>query len=309
MARSPAYVFMSVVARLSALLLSLIWLSAATATAQYRFDSWTTDNGLPQNSVRSIIQTRDGYLWLTTFDGLARFDGVRFKVFDKSNTKGLRTNRFTSLYEDKDGTLWAGTGDGGLTFYRDGVFNSYTPADGMPGGQVFSFEHDLKGELLIRIGDGQFYMREGRFISAPPEYQAQNMKLYLAPSGAQWTIARNGARQVTDGRVTQYPMNLSFADGVWPYEDSQGNLWLGDRSGIYRLRDGQITRYTEKDGVPPRTFLRPSCEDDEGGIWFAADRLARFKDGRFTIYEKGGVLDKLPISCIFKDREGTIWVG
>src|SRR6185503_3490292 len=159
MARLPALVSMSVVARLSALsLLSLIWLLPATATAQYRFDNWTTDNGLPQNSVRSIIQTRDGYLWLTTFDGLVRFDGVRFTIFDKSNTRGLRTNRFTSLYEDKDGTLWAGTGDGGLTLYRNGVFNSYTPADGMPGGQVFGFTHDLKGELLISIGFGQFYM-------------------------------------------------------------------------------------------------------------------------------------------------------
>src|ERR1044071_6865832 len=211
MAHSPAYVFMSVVVRLSALLSSLICLATATATAQYRFDSWTTDNGLPQNSVRSIIQTRDGYLWLTTFDGLVRFDGVRFKVFDKSNTQGLSTNRFTTLYEDKVGTLWAGTGDGGLTLYRDGAFTSYTNADGMTTGNVMAFAYDLKGELLINIGFSQFYMREGRFVSAPPEYQARDMKLYLAPSGAQWTISASGARQVSDGRATQYPMNLIFA--------------------------------------------------------------------------------------------------
>ena len=78
----------------------------STVLAQYRFDSWTTDNGLPQNSVSAIVQTRDGYLWLTTFDGLVRFDGVRFTVFDKSNTRGLSSNRFTALHEDKDGTLW-----------------------------------------------------------------------------------------------------------------------------------------------------------------------------------------------------------
>jgi len=191
MARSPALVFISVVARLFALSL-LIWLLTATSQAQYRFDSWTTDNGLPQNSVRSIIQTRDGYLWLTTFDGLVRFDGVRFKVFDKSNTRELSTNRFTCLYEDKDGTLWAGTGDG--------MFTSYTTADGMLSGQVFGFGQNLKGELLIGIGNGQFYMRDGRFISAPPEYQAQDIKHYLAPSGTQWTVSRNGAKQVSDGR-------------------------------------------------------------------------------------------------------------
>lgn len=158
---------MPVAARLFALsLLILIGLFTATARAQYRFDNWTADNGLPQNSVRSIIQTRDGYLWLTTFDGLVRFDGVSFKVFDKSNTKGLSSNRFTSLHEDKDGTLWIGTGDGGLTLYRNGVFTSYTTADGIPSGQVSAFAHDLKGELLIGIGDDQFYMREGRLVLA-----------------------------------------------------------------------------------------------------------------------------------------------
>ena len=65
-------------------------------------ESRTNDNGLPQNTVRSIIQIRDGYLWLTTFDGLVRFDGVRFKVFNTNNTKGLTSNRFTALYEDQD---------------------------------------------------------------------------------------------------------------------------------------------------------------------------------------------------------------
>ena len=89
----------------SPLLLLLILRSQIIAVAQYQVVTWTTENGLPQKSVVSIIQTRDGYLWLTTFDGLVRFDGVRFTVFDKSNTKGLTTNRFTSLYEDKDGAL------------------------------------------------------------------------------------------------------------------------------------------------------------------------------------------------------------
>ncbi len=74
----------------------------SAAQAQYRFDSWTADNGLPQNSVYSIQQTPDGYLWLTTLDGLVRFDGVRFTVFNKSNSKGLTTNRFTSLLAETD---------------------------------------------------------------------------------------------------------------------------------------------------------------------------------------------------------------
>src|SRR5207302_11492032 len=69
----------------------VILVYATTTAAQYRFDRWTANNGLPQNAVYSILQTKDGYLWLTTLDGLVRYDGVRFTVFDKSNTKGLVT--------------------------------------------------------------------------------------------------------------------------------------------------------------------------------------------------------------------------
>lgn len=306
MAPQPAKVYLLAIARLS--LLSLFWFS--NAGAQYRFESWTTDNGLPQNSIRSIIQTRDGYLWLATFDGLVRFDGVQFKVFNKSNTKGLSTNRFTALYEDKDGTLLVGTNDGGLTRYRDGVFTSSTVADGVPEGPVLFFVPDLKGELLIGIGYGRFYMREGKFISAPPEYLDPLLKQnYLAPSGSQWTIEANEARQINDGRMTRYRIKLKDTFYSWPFEDSDGNLWLSEVSAMHRLRDGQVTRYSQKDGVPPRGALRPYCEDDEGGVWFAADEaVARFKDGKFSVYGNRE-LAGLSTNCLFKDREGTIWIG
>ena len=76
----------------------------------------------------------------------------------------------------------------------------YTVADGVPAGPILSFAHDLKGELLISIGSGQFYMRGGKFISAPPEYLVEiRKKNYLAPSGSQWTIEANEARQIDNG--------------------------------------------------------------------------------------------------------------
>ena len=95
------------------------------ASAQYHFDTWTTDNGLPQNGVRQITQTPDGYLWFTTFDGLVRFDGVRFTV-QLRHTTGIINNRFTSLRVAADGTLYAAmTENGTLSVYRDSVFSSY----------------------------------------------------------------------------------------------------------------------------------------------------------------------------------------
>jgi ligand-binding sensor domain-containing protein len=107
-------------------------LLAPQAIAQYRFDNWTTDNGLPQNGVRGIGQTPDGYLWFTTFDGLVSFDGVKFTVFDKNNSRGIFSNRFAGLHIERDGTLLAATEDGCLTVYQNGEFRSYTQANGLP---------------------------------------------------------------------------------------------------------------------------------------------------------------------------------
>ena len=103
-----------------AALLACAWLM--TVHAQYRFDHWTADNGLPQNSVYSILQTPDGYLWLTTLDGLVCFDGVKFTVFNRSNAKGLLNNRFVKLFAEADGTLWISTADSGLMRFRNGQF-------------------------------------------------------------------------------------------------------------------------------------------------------------------------------------------
>jgi ligand-binding sensor domain-containing protein len=98
----------------SALVLAAAFWCSSVAWAQYAIDTWTTDRGLPQNSVLSIQQTPDGYLWFTTFDGLVRFDGVRFTVFNKGNSPGLTSNRFVHLVCARDGVLWAATEDGGL---------------------------------------------------------------------------------------------------------------------------------------------------------------------------------------------------
>src|SRR5215469_3333087 len=116
--------------------LFLCLFASTAAHAQYRFDSWTTDNGLPQNSVRSIVQTRDGYLWLATSDGLVRFDGVHFTVFNKGTNPGITSNRFSCLVEDSAGVLWAGTEDGGLIRYQNGRFRSYTTTDGLLNNRV-----------------------------------------------------------------------------------------------------------------------------------------------------------------------------
>src|SRR5581483_2694507 len=122
---------------------ALVLLSLATAAclpvaAQYRFDSWTAENGLPDNSIWALRQTRDGYLWMTTSSALLRFDGVRFREFNRANTPGLTAEGFSpyTLLEDRQGCLWAGTWTGGAVRQCDGRFTSFTTKDGLPGNRV-----------------------------------------------------------------------------------------------------------------------------------------------------------------------------
>ena len=141
-------------------------LCTTTARAQYRFDHWTADNGLPQNSVRDIVQTRDGYLWLATLDGLVRFDGVRFTVFNKSNSAGILSNRFLQLYEDGQGDLWAITENSGLTRLQHGRFTTYTTAQGLPDNTIPSIGGDGHGKLLMFFGWRLIRRFEDRFQPA-----------------------------------------------------------------------------------------------------------------------------------------------
>jgi ligand-binding sensor domain-containing protein len=105
--------------------------ACSAARAQYRFDHWTADDGLPLNSIYSVIQTQDGYLWMATLDGLVRFDGVRFTIFNKFNSPGIINNRFVNLYEDAQKDLWALTEKNGAVRFHQGRFSSYGESAGI----------------------------------------------------------------------------------------------------------------------------------------------------------------------------------
>ena len=99
--------------------------------SQYGIDTWSGSDGLPQIRIRAIVQTRDGYLWLGTANGLVRFDGVNFTTFG-IDTSSLKDNEIGSLVQDDEGALWIGTYGGGLTRFKDGQFTTFTTADGLP---------------------------------------------------------------------------------------------------------------------------------------------------------------------------------
>src|SRR3954471_1648307 len=105
-------------------LILLLPATTSLAAHQYFLHLWQTEDGLPQNAVSAIVQSREGYLWLGTYSGLVRFDGARFVLFDNSNTPQLKSSRVMSLYEDTKGTLWIGHETGELTRLKNGRFEA-----------------------------------------------------------------------------------------------------------------------------------------------------------------------------------------
>ena len=176
-----------------------LWLLAcfclsSPAGAQYRFDVWTADDGLPQNIIRGICQTPDGYLWLATLDGLARFEGVRFTVFNKSNSPGIDSNRFSSLYEDRNSDLWLGTEGGGVTRRHNGRFTTYTTKDGVPGNTVLAITGDESGNLWISSSDAIAQWREGgRPVRGYHAAGPQN-PICFVPLGEAWFLRMGSQR-------------------------------------------------------------------------------------------------------------------
>ncbi|MEP7336263.1 MAG: two-component regulator propeller domain-containing protein [Acidobacteriota bacterium] len=287
---------------------------ASKALAQYRFDSWTTENGLPQNSVNSILQTRDGYLWFTTFNGLVRYNGAQFTVFDTANTPQLPNQRLGALAEDNEGNLWIKGESGALTRYRDGSFVLFTAKQGLPRDNVRFIIRTAEGDLLALTPKGSARYRRGRFeslvlIGAPIAEGFDIDTFYQRRTGTSWFRRGTQLRRVRNEQQTAF----TIPEGVYGqlYEDRQERLWIGtSRPGELILLAGDSLRiYTVKDGLPPAP-VTSFYEDRAGVLWFGSrGGLAQFKDDKFTLFTTTQGLSSNGIACIYEDREGTLWLG
>lgn len=296
--------------------------ACAPVSGQYRFDRWNTDNGLPQNGVRQITQTPEGYLWFTTFDGLVRFDGVRFTTFNKSNTKGIINNRFTGLYGDKDGTLYATTmEDGILTVIQNGVFSSFT-SDQVPGHYISRIERDPNEELRFLVEDEDrttkswYRLTDGKFEFIEKQDSFNANKIINGRNGNQWTVTTTGVTEQKNGKSIFTPLDLTkLIFRVNAFEDREGILWLGENR-VHSIRDGVLRTYDEKDGLPLNSLYHSFWQEADGSVWFSSGGasssgigLVQIKGEQLFIWGGEHGLVNTSIQDIYNDREGTTWLA
>lgn len=309
--------------RFKALLLTIHLLVAMSTivSAQYRFDLWNTDNGLPQNGVRQITQTPDGYLWFTTFDGLVRFDGVRFSTFNKSDTQGIVNSRFTGIYADLDGTVYATTmEDGVLTIYRDGAFWSIT-SDQVPGHYIARIETSSDGTLRFlsededRRSKSWYSFSDGRFEFIEKQADPGRDATVVGKCGTTWTVGREKVTGVRGEYSFEVPLDLSavpFKPNV--FESSDCSLWVGENR-VHHVIDGKVRTFSEESGLP-RNSIYHSFWEEEGSVWVSSGGasstgvgLIQFTGETVNIWGKDHGLPSTSIENVFHDREGTVWLA
>ncbi len=241
------------------------------AITQYIQTVWTTDAGLPQTSVYTVAQTSDGYLWVGTESGLARFDGISFKVYNRRNTPALPTDYIARLLGARDGSLWIAT-DSGVVHETGGVWTTYTVHDGLSSNDIHALFEGSDGSLWVGTAKGLNRLQNGK-------------------------IQAFGSRDGLPGTA------VTDLKG-----DSAGVLWIATDAGLGRFDGKRFTAYTALDGLTDNVLSALAIAPD-GSVWMAAahGQLARLTQGRVENESKTGLSDD--INALLFDHDGNLWIG
>ncbi len=281
--------------------------------SQLMIRQWTTDDGLPSNSVNEIVISKDGFLWLTSFAGLARFDGVAFRIFDRQDAPALSGNGFASLHEDPQGTLWLGTqGDGPWTFEAGRLHPFGSPR--IPVSEILALQKDRHGNLWAALeGAGVVRYRgsEPEVIDHPSLAGGVVSDILQTQDGAVWFATQ--ARGVVRWQDDHYTSFAVAAGGEKQRATSlaeapDGSLWVGLSDGVVRLDGGRTESIAELAGVSVSDLMF----DAQGSLWVTSDRglmrwlpasrqldlLERWADGRLE-----------NLRALALDHEGSLWMA
>ncbi len=282
------------------------------SSSPFVVDVWGTADGLPDDSVLSVIQTRDGYLWVGTLHGLVRFDGLRFVPFDETGSLGLASKRIVHLFEDSRSNLWVGTESSGIVLAKkSGAIEHFPIGEGMVLGQLASTTEDENGTVWMRLANGtlaRYSSNNVEPIFGPfraiisekkgPLWLATDSELFpiLAPAGSSAMIVQQQLQVPVD--------NLKFllaskTEGYWRFSGGRVQKWNGN----------QLQRDLGAYPWGP-TFITAACEDDQGNLI-----VGTYGDGVYWFDANGKythILSELTHSSVLSlafDSEGNLWVG
>jgi ligand-binding sensor domain-containing protein len=309
------------IARICAVALTVVGIGAkqpASELGRYEFNVWRAQDGVRLSFASNLVQTRDGYLWLSSQSGLTRFDGLRFKVFDTTNTPSLHGRPRLQTYPllaDPTDALWIGT-DVGLLTLANGVLK--------PEAVDASFNTDLVNAATVDSrGTVWAVTRSGRVLRIPRHdtfhvvsgtvVSYAGSGIAVDRSGDVWIAAGHDAVYRAHGdalEVVTFPPELRASDPTRVFAAADGSVWFGTPSALVRWRAGQFTSIP----LPPRQSLAGvSCiaEAPDGALWIGTHGagLYRFDGQRFASFTSRDGLSDDRVIDILVDRSGNVWVA
>lgn len=296
----------------------------------YAHSVWTSEQGLPQNSATALCQTRDGYLWIGTGEGLVRFDGISMKVFSNTNTPG-KSHYVNALVEDREsGALWIGTG-GGLLCMKNGSFKRFSTQNGLFDDYIYSLLQDRDGVLWVGTGGGVNRLSQDNngnavFTGYTTDNGLAGNKVYsiIQDSDGSFLMGTWGggvSRLVFDSKGNAVFKTYTTRDGLLSdsirslLRESDGTLWIGSSGGLNRLKNGVMLGFTVKNGLSHHDVLS-LLHDQEGSLWIGTNgggvNRLRYEEGGkavFTSLSTNNGLSHDIVRALAQDREGALWIG
>ncbi|MDQ3279983.1 MAG: diguanylate cyclase [Acidobacteriota bacterium] len=287
-------------------------LDPSRAIGLYPLDVWR--DGLPQYTIQAIAQDRAGYLWLGTFEGLVRFNGLRFDVFDEQRVPQLGSSQIRALCLDHDRVLWIGTTGGGLLQVRDGVPVPFAGSKSLPDANVSALLAARDGSLWVATRNGVARVRDERvesFRVADGLPNGDALALVEMHDGTIVAGTDAGVARFDGKRFQVIPIGTSAPRVLSMTVARDGALWLGTfDDGVYRVQGADQKHYGIESGLPPGNVWT-ILGDRSGSIWIgsAPGGLLRLRGDRFELLSREQGLPNDAVRALFEDVEGSLWVG
>ena len=327
MTRSKFFLFSVVLALLSVSAFSEI--DSEVVRAQENFMNqfvsrvWTSTDGLPGNTITSVLQDNEGYIYIGMYEGLIRFDGIEFLTINRDLDPKYKLYSARSLFQDSYGNLWVGANDEGAVCIRpDGEVESYTVDAGLPNNSVRAIAEDFDHNIWIGTSDGVVYITPDREILKPnglEQYDAEHilvLRMYCDTAGRIWCVTekQNGVYCYSNNKFERYNRITKIKNPVVSCvsQDSSGAFWFGIEPH-YAVRVNGVDEVLYDlggDGEQKGSIVNCIYPDRNGNIWFAKDNgLSVLNNGILCSYENGMGLTDNNINAIIEDREGNLWLG